>query len=59
MNFAIPITSQERNAAAKFQPDRISGLAGKVEIVDRRTDGWCMITIPYLEFTDKLIMQKH
>ena len=36
-SFAIPVTSQERNVAAKFQPDRPSGLAGEVEIGDGRT----------------------
>ena len=35
-SFAIPVTSQERNIAAKFQPDQPSGLAGEVEI----GDGW-------------------
>ena len=36
-SFAIPVTSQERNFAAKFQPDRPSGLEGEVEIADGRT----------------------
>ena len=38
-SFAILVTSQERNVSAKFQPDQPSGLAGKVEIGDRWTDG--------------------
>ena len=33
-SFAIPVTSQEMNVAAKFQPDRPSSLAGEVEKVD-------------------------
>ena len=36
-SFAIPVTSQERNVAAKFQRDQPSGLAGDVEIADERT----------------------
>ena len=39
-SFAIPITSQEQNVAAKFQLDRPGGLAREVEIGDRRTNGW-------------------
>ena len=35
-NFAIPFTSQERNVAAKFQPNRLCGLAGEIEM----GDGW-------------------
>ena len=35
-SFTIPIPSQERNIVAKFQLDRHGGLAGKVEIGDRR-----------------------
>ena len=48
-DFAIPATCQERNVAAKFQPDWPSGLAGEVEIGDGRTDGQSTTTIPYLE----------
>ena len=57
-SFAIPVTRQERNVAAKFQLDWHSGLAAEVKIVDGRTDGRtdgltdgrCAMTIPYLEF---------
>ena len=38
-SFAVPVTSQE-NVAAKFQPDRPSGLAGEVEKGDGWMDGW-------------------
>uniref|UniRef100_A0A8C4WPS2 VWFC domain-containing protein n=2 Tax=Eptatretus burgeri TaxID=7764 RepID=A0A8C4WPS2_EPTBU len=34
------VTSQERNVAAKFQPDRPSGLTGEMEPGDRWKDGW-------------------
>ena len=34
-SFAFPGTSQERDGAAKFQPDRPSGLAGEVVKGDR------------------------
>ena len=37
MSFLIPVTSQERNVAAKFQLDWPSGLAGEVEKGDGRT----------------------
>ena len=36
---AIPVTSQERNVDAKFQPDWPGGLAGEVEKGNRWTDG--------------------
>ena len=36
-SFVVPVTSQERNVAAKFQLDRSSGLAGEVEKGDGRT----------------------
>ena len=39
MSFAIPVASQEQNIAAKFQPDRPSGLATEFKIGDRHTDG--------------------
>ena len=38
MTFAIPVTSQERNLAAKFQLDWPSGLDGEVKIGDGRTE---------------------
>ena len=38
-SFAIPVTSQKRKVAAKFQPDWPSGLAGDVEKGDGRMDG--------------------
>ena len=34
---AIPVTSQERNVAANFWPDRPSGLTEEVEKGDGRT----------------------
>ena len=37
-SFVIPWTSQERNLAAKFQPDRPIGLAREVERGDGQTD---------------------
>ena len=40
MSFAIPVTSEERNGAAKFQPDQLGSLAGEVEKGDGWTDGW-------------------
>ena len=42
-SFAISVTNQERNIAAKFQLDRPSGLAGEVKIGDGRKDGWRMM----------------
>ena len=44
-SFAIPVTNQERNVAAKFHLDRPSHLAGEVE----KGDGWHAMTIPNLE----------
>ena len=49
MSFGISVNSQERNVAAKFQPDWPSGLARDVEIGDGWMDGRCTMTIPYLE----------
>ena len=48
-SFAIPVTSQERNHAVEFKPDRQSNLA-EVEIGDGQMDGGCIKTIPDLEF---------
>ena len=63
MNFAIPATSQEQNNAAKFQPDRPSGLAGEVEIrdgwTDGQPDGWTAHndnTLSGIPILDKLII---
>ena len=60
-SFAIPITSQERKVAAKFQSDRPNSLAGEVEIRDGRTDGRMMRddnTLSGIKIPDKLIINK-
>jgi len=52
-SFAIPVTSHKRNVAAKFQPDRPSGLAREVEI----GDGWMVhddITLSGIPIPDEL-----
>ena len=49
-SFAIPVTRQERDIAAKFHPDRPGGLAGEVEKGDGWTDRRRAMMIPYLEF---------
>ena len=36
-SFDIRVSNQERNVAAKFQPDQLSSLARRVEIGDGQT----------------------
>ena len=49
-SFAIPVTRQVRDIAAKFHPDRPGGLVGEVEKGDGWTDRRRAMMIPYLEF---------